>query len=250
MSSQPDLAHLTVEQFSERFKAEMIPLGAKFSYFCIALPMSEEDTREYLTEPLAAIPPAILNLLPSVAICLVPYLERTNGKAGDYLVTLERPPENREAVYATVNGADGATLLFGIQDREVAEYHYYFYRALAEVVAPRVPPEVEVKYFGQLREELGARVHGEVDEASWRLKQALARRQTNVRKESKGFREYAVQSFIDTLTLYMHGLCCDIDIDTGPRQLPSRYLRKRLELLRSLFPPPEGYALFPDEARS
>lgn len=249
MSSQPDLAHLTVEQFSERFKAEMIPLGNKFSYFCIAMPLTEEDTRDYLNEPIAAIPPAILNLLPKISICLVPFLERTNGKTGDHVVTFERPPENREAVYVRVTGEDGVTLLFGVQDREVADYHYFFYRALAEVVVDRIPPEAETKYFGRLREELGNRVHGEVDEASWRLKQALARRQSSFRRESKGFREYAVQSLIDTLTLYMHGLCCDIDIDTGPRQLPSRHLRKRLELLRSLFPPPEGYALFPEEAR-
>ena len=49
---------------------------------------------------------------------------------------------------------------------------------------------------------------------------------------AKAFRAYARQSFIDTLTLYLHGICCDIDVDTGPRQLPSRYLRKRLLLLR------------------
>jgi hypothetical protein len=31
--------------------------------------------------------------------------------------------------------------------------------------------------------------------------------------------------------------------------LPSRFLRKRLELLEILFPPPEGYAVFPEEIR-
>jgi hypothetical protein len=40
----------------------------------------------------------------------------------------------------------------------------------------------------------------------------------------------------------------DIDVETGPRQMPSRYLRKRLELLFSLYPPPEGYAVFPESA--
>jgi len=28
--------------------------------------------------------------------------------------------------------------------------------------------------------------------------------------------------------------------------MPSRYLRRRLELLISLFPPPEGYAVLPN----
>ena len=63
------------------------------------------------------------------------------------------------------------------------------------------------------------------------MKQALLRRQTNIRKETKVFRDYARQSFIDTLTLYLHGICCDIDVETGPRQLPSRHLRKRLSVL-------------------
>ena len=101
-----------------------------------------------------------------------------------------------------------------------------------------------------LREELQRGVHGEVDEESWRLKQALLRRQTNVRKETKLFRDYARQSFIDTLTLYLHGVCCDIDVETGPRQLPSRYLRKRLNLLYSLYPPPDGYAVFPEHLKA
>jgi hypothetical protein len=93
-------------------------------------------------------------------------------------------------------------------------------------------------------------VHGEVDEESWHMKQALLRRQSNVRKETKAFRDYARQSFIDTLTLYLHGICCDIDVETGPRQLQSRYLRKRLSLLYELFPPPEGYAVFPEHQTS
>jgi hypothetical protein len=78
------------------------------------------------------------------------------------------------------------------------------------------------------------------------MKQALLRRETNARKEGKVFRDYARQSFIDTLTLYLHGICCDIDVETGPRQLPSRYLRKRLSALHDLYPPPSGYAVFPE----
>jgi len=104
-------------------------------------------------------------------------------------------------------------------------------------------------FYQQLREELNAEVHGEVDERSWHLKQSLTRRQTNIRKETKLFRDYARQAFEDTLTLYLHGTCCDIDVETGPRQMPSRYLRKRLELLQSLYPPPAGYAVFPEQLK-
>ena len=82
-----------------------------------------------------------------------------------------------------------------------------------------------------LRDELNADVHGEVDEPSWRLKQACGVSGRRRCGNGKAFREYARQSFVDTLTLYLHGICCDIDVDTGPRQLPSRYLRKRLMVL-------------------
>jgi hypothetical protein len=89
-----------------------------------------------------------------------------------------------------------------------------------------------------------------VDEPSWRLKQGLRRSKNGTAASAaavKNFRAYARQSFIDTLTLYLHGICCDIDVDTGPRQLPSRFLRKRLMALEELFPPPAGYAVFPEQ---
>ena len=144
---------------------------------------------------------------------------------------------------------DMTVLALGIKDIEVADYHYQFYNALAGVVADRWPEECRSGFYRTIREELSAEIHGEVDEKSWHLKQALLRRQTNVRKETKLFREYARQAFEDTLTLYLHGTCCDIDVETGPRQMPSRYLRRRLELLISLYPPPEGYAVLPGAAR-
>jgi hypothetical protein len=138
----------------------------------------------------------------------------------------------------------------GIKDIEVADYHYQLYNVLAEMVAERWTEEIQDRFYRALREELSAEVHGEVDEKSWHLKQALVRRQKNVRKETKLFREYARQAFEDTLTLYLHGTCCDIDVETGPRQMPSRYLRRRLELLISLFPPPEGYAVLPEQLKA
>ena len=55
-------------------------------------------------------------------------------------------------------------------------------------------------------------------------------------------------SLLVQFSLYLHGICCDIDVEPGPRQLPSRYLRKRLVLLEELYPPPEGYVVFPEDA--
>ena len=136
-------------------------------------------------------------------------------------------------------------LVFALKDQEVAEYHYRFYHLLASVLGDHWTEEIETSFGRVLREELNADAHGEVDEPSWRLKQGLRRIQEV--RNGRAFREYARQSFIDTLTLYLHGICCDIDVDTGPRQLPSRFLRKRLLALEELFPPPKGYAVFPEQ---
>ena len=133
------------------------------------------------------------------------------------------------------------------QDQEVADYHYHFYRLLATLLAGRLPVEFRKQYAGLLQEELTSEVHGEVDEESWRAKQLLQRRPKGVKRDSKPFLEYAKQSLIDTLTLYLHGICCDIDVDTGPRQVPSRYLRKRLKFVQAHYAPPSGYGVFPED---
>ena len=248
MSTEPAQSKITVEELAGRFRSEMIPVTSRFSYFS-TLPMAEDDLRQYLNDPIAALSPAIVTTLPPMGIILAPYLEKGNGKSGDS-VTFERPAEGRHLTSSRRQAGDMTVLALGIKDMEVADYHYQLYSALAAIVAERWPQEVQDSFFRTIREELSAEVHGEVDEKSWHLKQALQRRQTNVRKETKLFREYAKQSFEDTLTLYLHGTCCDIDVDTGPRQMPSRYLRRRLELLMSVFPPPEGYAVLPEQLKS
>jgi hypothetical protein len=246
-STETGHSKLTVEDLANRFRNEMVPVSSRFSYFT-AMPVAEEDLKQYLDEPIAALPPSIGPLLPAVGVILVPFLERANGKDSD-MVSYEKPPENRHMVASRFITEDAATLVFAIKDEDVSDYHYCFYNAVASLVARSWTAETQESFFQVLREELSSEVHGEVDEKSWHLKQALLRRQTNARRETKLFREYALQSFEDTLTLYLHGICCDIDVETGPRQMPSRYLRKRLELLHSLFPPPEGFAVFPEELK-
>jgi hypothetical protein len=54
MPAQFELSKLSVRQFAERFRSEMIPLSNTFSYFCASLPMSDEDLKEYLEERGAA----------------------------------------------------------------------------------------------------------------------------------------------------------------------------------------------------
>ena len=252
MSARADHVKLSVGQFAEQFRDAMIPLSNTFSYFCASLPMSEEELKEYLEEPIAALPPAIAAVLPKISIMLVPYLERVDGNknapAGEFVCT-ERPPDNRQFWASQVRIGDEEILLFALKDQEVAEYHYRFYSMIASLIADRMSGDAQASYAALLREELNAGVHGEVDEESWHVKQGLLRRQSNVRKETKLFRGYARNSFMDTLTLYLHGICCDIDVETGPRQLASRYLRRRLNLFYSLYPPPQGYAVLPEHLK-
>lgn len=254
MSAHLDLSKLSVGQFAERFRGEMIPLSNNFSYFCASIPMSEEDVKEYLEEPIAALPPAIAARLPKISIILVPYLERVHAKEklgrASELISIEKPPENRVAWATQMEVANEQVLVFALKDQEVAEYHYRFYRVLASLMVDKCKEEEWQRFAGLLREELTANVHGEVDEESWRAKQMLLRRQpAKPAKDSKLFRSYARQAFIDTLTLYLHGICCDIDVETGPRQLPSRFMRRRLQMLHDTYPPPNGYVVFPEELK-
>ena len=248
MSTETDRSRTTVEDLANRFREEMIPLTSKFSYFS-TLPIAEEDLKQYLHDPIAALAPAAVATLPHVDLILAPYLEKGNGKSGD-AVSFERPAETRYIAASRTEQEKSVVLALSIKEVEVADYHYRFYNSLAGLVVDRSPQEILERFHRALREELSAEVHGEVDEKSWHLKQALLRRQTNVRKETKLFRDYARQAFEDTLTLYLHGTCCDIDVETGPRQMPSRYLRRRLELLVALFPPPEGYAVLPEQLKA
>ncbi len=243
MSSQTDLSRISVAEFAERFRGQMVPLSNTLSYFS-ALPLTEEEVKEYLEDPIAALPSSIRQALPKTAILLVPYLEKA-GRAGD-IVSFEPPEESRLSWSASVSSDSGAVIVLPIKALELGDYHYQFYYCIAELMAGARTPEAFSKYCGLLRDELNGRVHGEVDDRSWRLKQTLMRRQSGVRRETKIFQEYATQSFIDTLALYLHGICCDIDVETGPRQLPSRYLRRRLMLLEELYPPPENYHVFPE----
>lgn len=250
MSSQVDPRPLRVEEFAAQCREALVPVSSRFSYFQ-ACPLGEEDVRDYVDEPLAALPPKLVAALPPFSVVLVPYLEKPEGKeksdSTGPAVAFERPPENRQSAYARTSDGGRTVLLFAIRDRSVADYHYYFYRAVAELAAEHCDPEIQSRFYSLLREELRNRVHGEVDQDGWRLKENLMRRGTKLRRETKAFLEYAHQALADTLALYLHGICCDIDIEPGPRQLPSRYLRRRLKLLEEAYPPPEGYAVFPEE---
>jgi hypothetical protein len=246
MSVELAPAKVKLEDFASTFRDQLIPLNPQFSYFC-SPPMAEDDVRQYLHEPISALPPRICELLPkSMAVMLVPFLEKPNGKAG-MRISFERVAEPKQSPTCRLSSPGAAVLFFAVKEEEVSDYHYGLFNEIAALVSRAWTNEVRDGFFSLLRSELAARVNGEVDEHSWRLKQALLRKPAS--KEGKAFKEYGRQSFEDTLTLYLHGICCDIDVETGPRQLPSRHVRKRLEFLQLQFPPPVGHAVFPEDLK-
>ena len=236
---------LPVEAFAEQFQGEMVPLNNTYSYFA-ALPLEDSQVQQFVQEPIAALPPGLAEILPELRVVLVPYLARANSKGSD-LVAFDKPAENRQVAAASLEMGARLYFFLAVKDEDVADFHYTFYNGMAALASYRLREVQRERFSRVLREELASEVHGEVEEKSWRLKQQLRRRQRNTLRDTKLQREYFRQAFEDTATLYLHGLCCDIDVETGPRQLPTRFLRKRLELLRELFPPPAGFALFPEE---
>ena len=235
----------TVSELARKLRSDMTPLNPRFSYH-LSYPVAEEDLRQYLHDPVAALPPVAADLLPKVSIVLAPYLEKAGAK-GPVSVVQTKPSEDKLALSSGIDGGESATLFFTVKDEQVADYHYFLYDELAGLIASRMTEPIQDAWHRLLREELVAEVHGEVDERSWRQKQSLLRRPAAGRRDGKPFRDYARDSFHDTMTLFLHGICCDIDVETGPRQLPSRFLRKRLETLKGLFPPPEGHGVFPED---
>lgn len=234
-----------MEELARRLRPEMTPVNVQFSFYPM-FPIAEEDLRQYVHEPIEALPPALCQLLPKIDLVLAPFLERATPKGGVAVVN-EKPAEPKLVLSTRLQTDDLATLFFTVKDEQIADYHYFFYDELAGLLANSWTGSTQDAWSRLLREELSAEVHGEVDERSWHFKQVLLRRPMAARKDGKPFRDYARESFRDSLTLFLHGICCDIDVETGPRQLPSRYLRKRLEALKGLFPPPAGHAVFPED---
>ncbi len=216
----------------------------KISYFSTP-PMAEEDLRHYIHDPLTALPPLVQQQLPPLLIALVPYLEKADLEASVRVSFAPAPVGASVPSFKGTPDKGRVPLFFATKDEEVSEYHFSLYHLLAELMAESWTKDAAARFLGLVKEELAANVNGEIDEKSWQMKQALSERRPT--KDSKALRDYAKQAFIDTATLYLHGICCDIDVETGPRQMPSRYVRKRLEALHALYPPPAGHAVFPEQ---
>jgi len=261
----PVVSKVSLPSFVAQCASQMVPLSKSFSYFA-ALPLEETELRKLLYDPVAAIPPRVGEVLPDLRLVLVPYLEAEepepgrNGrdahdpakktksrKKGAAVVNFSEPARSRQIPAATAELGGQTFLFLAVKHADLAEYHYTFYNNFAGLMATRLEGPSRQRFQMLVREELASETHGEVDEKSWRLKEKLTQRGGEFTHDSKPLQDYFRQALEDTLTLYLHGLCCDIDVESGPRQLASRYVRRRLLLLREMLPPPEGFALFPEE---
>lgn len=258
-----------VASYVSRVLSDTVTVDPRFSYHLGSESIGEEDLREYITEPLAALPPLVAPLLPKkVTLLLVPFLERTNGASNgkrsdapeEVQISYQDPGDGAQGrhwiPYLSLRRPDEAIIVISVDGQEAADYHYHLFHELAILAADELPKERIEEYTKLVQEELRSGAHGEVDDDSWAMKQEVAKgplRLGTRKKKPEGSQPnksvvlYAHASFVDTLTLYMHGICCDIDVEPGPRQLPSRHLRKRLKLLQQMLPAPKGYAVFPEE---
>jgi hypothetical protein len=243
---------LTVKAFAERFRQEMVPLSGKISFYSAGLRLNEEDEKELIYDPIGSLPPMVRELLPDMAIVLVPHLEGT----GEVTVVMDPPknltqPDVTDRVWLSETKVDGRDVLtFAVQGCDSGEYHYRLFRTIAARVVERAEKGFFSGFEEILRDELRRHVHGEMDEASWRAKEALLAASKTPWRESKAFRGYAREATIDSLTLYLHGLCCDIDVEPGPRQMKSREMKRRLSWLWEHISAPEGYTVFPEQRKS
>jgi hypothetical protein len=234
-----------IDQMAGSLGNELVPLGRGFHYYS-AVQLPEEDLREFLHEPIGALPPKVCEVIAPIRVVLVPYLSRAAGGPTPSVVSEE--PVEGDRLRSAYFVVDSPTLFFAVKGETSPNYHQTFFNTIAHLLGRNVGKEVQAQYHDLLLKELTEHVHGEVDEASWELKQMVPTPANGKAPSAKSrvFRDYAAQSFIDTMTLYMHGICCDIDVESGPRYIPSRWLRKRLESLYGIFPPPAGRPVLPE----
>ena len=245
--SMPPDSKVSVESFARQCNGQMIPLSKTLSYFSV-IPLEDVDLQRLVYDPASTIPPRVAAYLPKLRIVVVAFLEKTgSGDQSKTHVSFRQPPQTRRAFSDSFDLGDETFIFLATKDEDVADYHDTLYHEIALLLVRQAQSEVVERFRELVRGELKSAVHGEIDDPSWKLKEDLLRRQSDPARQTKLMRSYCEQALTDTLTLYLHGLCCDIDVEGGPRQLASKHMRRRLELLRDLLPPPSGVALFPEE---
>ncbi len=238
---------LSIAEFVAQSGGMMIPLGGSLAY-CSIMRLDPEESDTLIHDPATALPPGVCEIIPNLRLVMVPYLHVEPNDGGKRLCIAFSHPDEECEVHVVVRSFGKETYLFlAVGPNAGGDAHSLLFGALSEEIVDRAGPEFAAKFNLAVDSELDAKAHGEVHDEAWTLKQELlARNGTSAAVD--GLRDaYRRQALVDTLTLYLHGLCCDISVESGPKQLPSRFLRTRLLLLRDKLPPPDDVALFPED---
>ncbi len=240
---------LTTSEFIAQCRGMMIPVGDSVAYFSV-LPLDEQESERLVFEPLSSLPPKVLEILPMLRLVLVPYLAADPNPKQDQLgsrIAFDEPAgESRR--FAAFESSEGENFVFvAVREEGLFDAHIVLYSTLSIEIVNRVGAAIGDPFNKLLDSELDSNARGEVNELPWELKKELLSLASDADTRPEVFDNYRREALEQTLTLYLHGLCCDIDVDNGPKQLASSYIRKRLVLLKEQLPPPKGVALFPEE---
>lgn len=247
----PANSRISSREFAGQCRNQMIPLNKWLSYFSV-VPLDDSDLQRLVYDPASAMPARLAEITPRLRLVFVPFLEKPAGGNGvgeseGPVVSFEVPTKIARLLSGHFD-IDGETFIFlSVHHEEIVDAHHVLYRKLAELIVARAGKACLEPFHDLVREEIREEIHGEIDERAWRLKTELLRKQKDTRRETKLLAAYRRQALEDTLILYLHGLCCDIDVPGGPKYLASGRIRKRLLLLKEFLPPPSDVALFPED---
>ena len=253
MESTATLAPLlTTAEFVDQCRETVIPLTGSLGYFSV-LPLDDDERDRLIHDPTSAFPPKLLEVIPNLRLILVPYLVKDPSQPPDTreasgcVIDFRPPPDSLKRLAAYEAIGEETYLFLAVRDEDLFDAHVLLYHSLADRVISLAGSGFSDPFYAMLNLELKRNVRGEIHEAAWLDKEELLRYRGDAAGRSERLERYQRQALEDTLALYLHGLCCDIDLPAGPKQLPSRYIRSRLLLLRKHLPPPGRMALFPEE---
>lgn len=138
---------------------------------------------------------------------------------------------------------EGIEIEVGIEGVEAHDLAMEVLTCLGQALWETAETTQRKSYLGLLRSELGAGVEGEIDEGALDEKRQLLSSPVLASSRRQLVR-YARASFSETAAEYVHCLWHEVTVRTGSEHLPAEWLRRRLELFTSWYPPDRGYRLF------
>jgi len=188
--------------------------------------VSEETIRRFLRPAVLAVPRSLAARFKSCRIFLKPHL--TNKALDSQWVEREE-------------GIDIEVACAGREEHDLAMEALL---CLGQALWEKTLPVERQAYLNLVAAEIEAGVPGEIDEAALREKRVLFSSRASARSPAR-LELYAQASFGGTVAEYIHCLWHDVTVRSGSEHLPAPWLRRRLELLASWFPPDRGHRLYP-----